>query len=48
MPELAPELQAALDALNCRDVEPTIALMDEGLEWRGVKRGYLWWGHTPT
>ena len=48
MSELPPELQAALDALNRGDVDPTIALMDEDLEWRGVKRGHLWWGHTPT
>jgi ketosteroid isomerase-like protein len=48
MAELRPELQAALDALNRGDVEPMVALMDENLEWRGVRRGHLWWAHTPS
>ena len=48
MSGLPSDLQAALDALNHGDVEPTVALMNEDLEWRGIKRGHLWWAHTPS
>ncbi len=46
--DLPPSLQGALDGLNRGDVEPTVALMDGQLEWRGVRRGHLWWAHTPS
>ena len=48
MTDLPTELQAALDALNDGDVEPTVALMGQELEWRGLRRGHLWWAHTPS
>jgi ketosteroid isomerase-like protein len=47
MAVLPPNLQAALDALNRGDVAPLVALLDPELEWRGIKRGMLWWAHTP-
>jgi hypothetical protein len=48
MAELRPELEAAVDALNRGDVEPLVALLDDHLEWRGIRRGHLRWAHTPS
>jgi hypothetical protein len=48
MATLPAELEAALDALNRGDVEPTVALLDPTLVWTGVRRGHLWWAHTPS
>jgi ketosteroid isomerase-like protein len=47
MAELLPGLDAALEAINQGDVEPTVALLDEAVEWRARPQGHLWWKHMP-
>ncbi len=48
MPELLPGLDAALEAINCGDVGPTVALLDDAVVWRARPQGHLWWKHTPS
>ena len=40
--------QAAFDAAIGGDVEPFVALLAPGVEWRGVERGHLWWRSAPS
>ena len=44
----AVRIQAAFDAAIGGDVEPFVALLAPGLEWRGVERGHLWWRSAPS
>lgn len=48
MAELLPGLDAALDAMNRGDVEPTVALLDEAVVWRARPQGHLWWKHMAS
>jgi ketosteroid isomerase-like protein len=48
MGELLPGIREALEAMNRGDVEPSVSLLDERVEWRGPTRGHLWWKHTPS
>ena len=49
MPEAdAVRVQAAFDAAIGGDVEPFVALLAPGVEWRGVERGHLWWRSAPS
>ncbi|MDQ6727422.1 MAG: hypothetical protein M3066_14825 [Actinomycetota bacterium] len=41
-------IQAAFDAAISGDVEPLVSLLDPRLEWRGVRRGRLWWRDVPS
>jgi ketosteroid isomerase-like protein len=47
MTPLPPAFGDAVAALNRGDVEPLVALLDPDLDWTGVRRGHLWWAHTP-
>jgi ketosteroid isomerase-like protein len=40
-------LQAAAEAYNRGDVEPLVALLDEDVDWRAPRRGFLWRRYTP-
>jgi ketosteroid isomerase-like protein len=46
--DILPGLSEALEAMNRGDVEPVVALLDPDVDWRGRKRGHLWWRHTPS
>lgn len=48
MDEILPGLNAALEAMNCGDVEPAVALLDPDVDWRGRPSGHLWWRHSPS
>jgi ketosteroid isomerase-like protein len=48
MPELLPGLTTALEEFNRGNVEPTVALLDADVDWRGRPRGHLWWKHVPS
>jgi ketosteroid isomerase-like protein len=41
-------IRAAYDALGTGDVEPLVSLMDEGMEWRGRRRGWRFWRPPPS
>jgi hypothetical protein len=34
-------------ALRRGDVEQAVSFMHEDIDWRGVRRGHLWWAHRP-
>lgn len=40
-------LAAAVDALNEGDLDPFVALMDDGMVWSGQTRGLPWRRYTP-
>jgi ketosteroid isomerase-like protein len=44
----AVRVQAAFDAAIAGDVEPLVALLAPGVEWRGVERGHLWLRSAPS
>jgi hypothetical protein len=46
--EMLDRLRNASHAYRKGDVEPFVSLLDEGMEWRGVTRGHLWWRRTPS
>ena len=37
----------AYTAATNGDIEPLAALFDPDIDWRGVKRGALWWRSSP-
>ena len=41
-------VQAAFDAATNGDIEPLVSLFAPGLEWRGIRRGHLWWRTAPS
>jgi len=43
----ADTIRTAFEALTARDVEPLVALMDPGLEWRG-RRTWRFWKPAPS
>ncbi len=48
VPGDAYRVQAAFDAAISGDLEPLVSLFDPRLEWRGVRRGRLWWRRAPS
>lgn len=48
VPGDAYRVQAAFDAAIAGDVEPLVSLLDPRLEWRGRRRGHLWWRRRPS
>jgi hypothetical protein len=46
--EMVERLRRPADAYRAGDPEPFVALLDEHVEWRGRRRGRLWWSHTPS
>ena len=42
------QLGAAAEALSQGDPEPFASLFAEDAEWRGVRRGFFLWKHTPS
>jgi hypothetical protein len=43
----AERVQGAYAAATTGDIEPLVALFDPGIDWRGVRRGALWWRSSP-
>jgi ketosteroid isomerase-like protein len=43
-----PGLTQALEELNRGNVEPTVALLDTDVDWRGRPNGHLWWKQMPS
>jgi len=42
------QLRSAAEALGRGDPEPFASLFAEDAEWRGVRRGFFLWRHTPS
>jgi hypothetical protein len=42
------DIQAALDAAVAGDLDPLVGLLDPDLDWRGIRRGHLWWRRAPA
>lgn len=42
------QLESAVEALNCGELEPFVALMADEMVWTGRPQGWLWWRHTPS
>jgi ketosteroid isomerase-like protein len=43
----AENVQSAYTAATNGDIEPLVTLFDPDIDWRGVRRGALWWRSSP-
>ena len=41
-------LEAAVQALNNRELEPFVGLMADDMVWTAQPPRWLWWRHTPS